>query len=77
MSLPQMEATMVASSSIERESDMLLWLLLAIAYLLALVFLGVATLRRGHFVLFFVGIVFPIVWVFGALMRPTAAARAV
>ena len=68
---------MVASSSIERESDMLLWLLLAIAYLLALVFLGVATLRRGHFVLFFVGIVFPIVWVFGALMRPTAAARAV
>lgn len=56
---------------------MLLWLLLAMAYLLALVFLGVATFRKGHYVLFFAGIVFPILCVFGALMRPTPAASAV
>ena len=36
---------------------MLLWLLLAALYLAALVFLGLTTLRKGHTLLFWVGII--------------------
>ena len=55
---------------------MFLWILLGAIYIAALIFLGVATLRKGHFILFFVGIIFPILWIFGALMGPTARASA-
>jgi hypothetical protein len=55
-----------------------LWVLLGVLYLTALIMLGVATLRRGHPVLFFAGIFFPILWIVGALIepapRPTGAA---
>ena len=51
-----------------------LWILLAVLYLTALVSLGVSTLRKGHTVLFVVGIVFPILWIVGALMAPTPRA---
>ena len=52
----------------------LLWILLGVLYFTMLVSLGVATLRKGHHVLFFVGIIFPILWVVGAMMQPTAEA---
>jgi hypothetical protein len=39
----------------------LLWLVLFI-------WLGIRTLRRGHWVMFLVGIVFPIFWIIGALI---------
>jgi hypothetical protein len=39
-------------------------------YLLLLIFLGVRTLRNGHGWMFFLGIFFPILWIFGAFMRP-------
>jgi hypothetical protein len=48
-----------------------LWILLSALYFAALVVLGVATLRKGHYVLFTVGIFFPLLWVIGALMGPT------
>jgi hypothetical protein len=51
-----------------------LWILLGVLYLTALIMLGVATLRRGHTVLFFVGIIFPILWIVGALIEPTPRA---
>jgi hypothetical protein len=51
-----------------------LWILLAVLYLTALVSLGVSTLRKGHTVMFVVGIVFPILWIVGALMAPTPRA---
>ena len=51
-----------------------LWFLLGIVYLTALVFLGVATLRKGHYVLFIVGIFFPVLWIIGALIGPTGRA---
>lgn len=56
-----------------------LWFLLAVLYLTALFVLGLATLRKGHTVLFWVGIIFPVLWIVGALMQPTprvAAAEA-
>jgi hypothetical protein len=51
-----------------------LWILLGVLYLTALILLGVATLRKGHTVLFVVGIIFPILWIFGAMMAPTPRA---
>jgi hypothetical protein len=53
----------------------LVWLILAFLYIAALLVLGVSTLRKGHTVLFWVGIVFPILWIVGALMAPTPQAR--
>lgn len=54
----------------------LLWILLGalllILYLTALIVLGVATFRKGHGVLFFAGLILPLFWMIGALMRPTA-----
>jgi hypothetical protein len=51
-----------------------LWFLLGALYLAALIVLGVATLRKGHYVLFVIGIVFPLLWIVGALMAPTPRA---
>ena len=56
---------------------MLLWIILATLYLVAVFTLGLATLRKGHTVLFWVGIIFPLLWIVGALMQPTAKAVAV
>ena len=54
-----------------------IWIVLATLYVMALFFLGLATLRKGHIALFWFGIFFPILWIFGALMAPTPrAARA-
>jgi hypothetical protein len=53
-----------------------LWVLLAALYFVALISLGVMTLRRGHTVLFIIGIIFPILWIVGALMAPTPRAAA-
>jgi hypothetical protein len=48
-----------------------LWIVLGVVYLTLFVMLGMATLRKGHYVLFAVGIFVPILWIFGALMAPT------
>ena len=55
---------------------MLLWILLAALYLMALFVLGLTTLRKGHTVLFWVGIFLPFLWIVGALMHPTDGALA-
>ena len=55
---------------------MLLWIILATLYLAAVFTLGLATLRKGHTVLFWVGIIFPLLWIVGAFMQPTAKAVA-
>jgi len=45
----------------------------AFVYFLLLFTLGLLTLRNRHGWLFFFGIFFPILWVFGAFMRPPQA----
>jgi hypothetical protein len=45
-------------------------------YILVAVTLGWMTLRKGHWVMFLFGIFFPILWIIGAFMPPTAAAEA-
>ena len=51
-----------------------LWVLLGILYFVLMVTLGVMTFRGGHYWLFGLGIVFPLLWVIGALIGPAEAA---
>jgi hypothetical protein len=44
--------------------------LIAILYLVLLITLGVMTLRKGHWVMFIVGIFLPLFWIIGAIMPP-------
>ena len=45
-------------------------------YLILLVTLGVLSIRKGHWVMFIIGIFIPLFWLIGALLPPTANARA-
>jgi len=42
--------------------------LLGVIYLVLLVTLGIMTLRKGHWVMFIIGLIFPILWLVGAIM---------
>jgi hypothetical protein len=53
-----------------------LWLILAVLYFTLFVTLALTTLRKGHYLLFWVGIIFPVLWIIGALMGPTTGAEA-
>ena len=43
---------------------------LAILWLVLLVVLGVSTLRKGHWVMFILGIFMPLFWIIGAIIPP-------
>jgi hypothetical protein len=43
---------------------------LAILYVVLLVTLGILTIRKGHWVMFILGLFLPLFWIIGALMRP-------
>jgi hypothetical protein len=45
-----------------------------ILYFVVAFTLGLMTLRNGHGWMFFFGIFFPVLWIFGAFMKPPAAA---
>ena len=51
-----------------------LWIIFATLYVMAWFFLGLATLRKGHTALFWIGIFLPFLWIIGALMAPTPRA---
>jgi hypothetical protein len=51
-------------------------LLLGAIYLALLVTIGITCLRKGHWVMFVVGIFLPLFWIIGAVMPPTQAALA-
>jgi hypothetical protein len=48
-----------------------LWVLLGFLYFVILLTLGLTTLRKGHMFLFLLGIIFPFLWVIGAVIAPT------
>jgi hypothetical protein len=48
----------------------------ALIYFVVLLTLGVSTLRKGHWVMFALGIFLPIFWLIGGLMRPVPQAAA-
>ena len=47
-----------------------------ILYLVLVFTLGLMTLRNGHGWMFFFGIIFPVLWIFGAFMKPPETAAA-
>jgi hypothetical protein len=53
-----------------------LWLILAVVYIALFVTLALRTLRKGHLLLFWVGIIFPVLWIIGAVIAPTRRAEA-
>ena len=53
----------------------MLWVGLGILYFLLLVTLGIMSIRKGHWVMFIIGIFFPLFWLIGALMPPRGAAE--
>ena len=53
-----------------------LWIILAVLYITLWVTLGMTTFRKGHKALFWFGIIFPVLWIVGALMAPTPAVAA-
>ena len=41
-----------------------------VLYLVLLLTLGIITLRKGHWVMFIIGLVIPLFWIIGAIMPP-------
>jgi len=54
----------------EKEFNGVALILAAVVYIGLFFWLGLSTLRNGHGWLFFFGIFFPILWIFGAFARP-------
>ena len=52
----------------------MLWIGLGVVYFLLIVTLGIATLRKGHWMMFILGIFLPVFWLIGALIGPTETA---
>jgi hypothetical protein len=48
---------------------------LAILWFVLMVTLGIATLRKGHWVWFILGIFLPLFWIVGALLPPARSAQ--
>jgi hypothetical protein len=46
-----------------------------ILYLILLVVLGLTAIKKGHWIMFVVGIFIPIFWLIGALLPPTQPAE--
>jgi hypothetical protein len=46
------------------------WVGFGILYFLLLVTLGIISIRKGHWVMFIIGIFIPLFWLIGALMPP-------
>jgi len=49
------------------------WLLGGLLYFVLMVTLGVMSIRKGHWVMFVIGIFIPLFWLIGAMMAPTPA----
>ena len=45
-----------------------------VLYAILLLTLGIVTIRKGHWVMFILGIFLPLFWIIGALMPPRAPA---
>jgi hypothetical protein len=43
---------------------------LAVLYVLLFLFLGIRSIKHGHWIMFLIGIPIPIFWIIGGLMPP-------
>jgi ATP/ADP translocase len=46
------------------------WGLLGLIYVVLLVVLGITSLRKGHWIMFIIGIFIPLFWIIGAVIPP-------
>jgi hypothetical protein len=53
----------------------LLYVGLGIIYIFLLIFLGVRTIKNGHWILFIIGFFIPIVWILGGMLPPKGMSR--
>ena len=58
-----------------REPRFMYWIGGGILYVVLLLTLGILTLRKGHWVMFIVGIIIPLMWLIGAIIPPVRGAR--
>ncbi len=54
----------------------ILWFILAVVYIMLFITLALTTWRRGHYLPFWVGIIFPVLRIIGAVIAPTGKAEA-
>jgi len=47
------------------------FVLLGILYVVLLITLGILSIRKGHWVMFLIGIFIPLFWIIGAMLPPT------
>lgn len=52
-----------------------MYILLAAIYFVLLLTLGIMSIRKGHWVMFLLGIFFPVLWLVGALLPPVLRLR--
>ena len=48
---------------------------LGVLYVILFIILGLTSIKKGHWIMFIVGIFIPLFWLIGALIPPTASAR--
>jgi hypothetical protein len=53
----------------------LLYVGLGIIYIFLLIFLGVRTIKNGHWILFIIGFFIPLVWIIGGMLPPKGMSR--
>ena len=58
-----------------RSERSLLYVGLGIIYVVLLVFLGVRTIKNGHWILFIIGFFIPLVWILGGMLPPKGMSR--
>lgn len=49
--------------------------LLGVIYVVLLITLGILSIRKGHWVMFLIGIFIPLFWIIGALLPPKGGAE--
>ena len=50
-----------------------MWFGLGAIYIVLMITLGILSIRKGHWVMFILGIFLPIFWIIGAMMPPAGA----
>ena len=53
-----------------------LWIFLGLLYVACWIYFGLATFRKGHYWMFWIGFFIPILWIIGAFIAPTERAAA-
>lgn len=46
-------------------------------YIVLLITLGIISIRKGHWVMFIIGIFIPLFWIIGAMLPPTRSAQGI